>query len=155
MFPARLLAQFLRLTVVMSESTKRRKTIIEYGQGKHVSAKALAAILQDVRDDGLPDAMSASAYNRYRAKAVYAKTSFGPVISQHELKLKDGGVRNIPFAHHLALLEWAIRNEPGFHRLFREVCDQNDNKLGVVLYSDEVTPGQALIPDNRRITAAL
>ena len=99
--------------------------------------------------------MSASAYSRYRTKAVYAKTSFGPVIAQHDLNLTDGGVRQIPFAHPLALIEWAIRNEPDFHRFFRAVCDHYSNKLGIVLYSDEITPGMALKPDNRRITNAL
>ena len=136
-------------------SVPKRRRLTDIAGKKYVTARALAEILKNVADDGLPDTMSASSVARRRQAICYKKTPYGPVIFTRKLPLRNGGVATVQFQQPYAMLHALLESSLEFRRLFTKVCEANDFHLGVVLYTDEVTPGNALSPANKRKVQAI
>ena len=122
------------------------------GGEAHVTQSGLEAVLNEVRDSGLPSAFSRRTQGRERAATATVTTPYGPVVQQVPLRLRT---RELALAVQapLPMLYEAARRGP-FAELLAGALDRapgsSGQPWGLVLYSDEVTSGNALRPDNRR-----
>ena len=109
-----------------------------------MTAAALAHILRDVRDHGIPDAFSTSTQRRHRQNIVYTNTAFGPLIQNVIVTTKSGKRLTLPVQHPLAMLVVAANESEAFAVLIHATLDACDDRISIIVYSDEVTPGQVL-----------
>ena len=131
---------------LMSPSKKRRLT--EFGRTFHVRARGLAAVLQHVRESGLPAACSASSVSRQRKVEVNQQTNFGNIIQQVSLASTTTDPKSMWVQHPLAILSVVARDYPKFAELLKDM-----GELQVVVYSDEITPGQQIKGNDRKCQA--
>jgi len=121
----------------------------------HCSASAFGAILGAISKDGLPEGpLDRNALRAARNQQNLEDTPFGPTLQTIDLVGKDGVAKSIPIAHPLAALWKAVSDCPPFSTYMRDVLIENPPSLDapwhLVLYSDEVTPGNPLSTANKR-----
>ena len=120
----------------------------------HVSANALASVLDEIERVGLPELRSAKELKESRDAIVNAMTPYGPILGVVDAIGNNG--QNIPvlLVNPIALLHQAFSNGGGFTymiitKLRRHPCTR-ERPWHVILYSDEVVPGNALANENLR-----
>jgi hypothetical protein len=126
----------------------------------HVTASGMASVLEEVRQGGLPEAFSRRTQYRTRQKLATAGTDYGPLVAVVKLPLKGTGSDSKNIIHMdlhvqapLPMLLTACKQGPFATMLGEALARKSANRAqpwNLVLYSDEVTPGNALKPDNRR-----
>ena len=121
----------------------------------HCSASAFSAILEAARADGIPEGqLTRKALRAARNQQNLEATPFGPTLQTISLVGKDGAAKTMPVAHPLALLWKAVSDCNPFSTYLRDVLRENppspEAPWHLVLYSDEVTPGNPLSTSNRR-----
>ena len=121
----------------------------------HCSASAFGAILGAISKDGLPEGpLDRNALRAARNQQNLEDTPFGPTLQTIDLVGKDGVAKSIPIAHPLAALWKAVSDYPSFSTYMRDVLIENPPSLDapwhLVLYSDEVTPGNPLSTQTKR-----
>lgn len=124
-------------------------TLVDMPAGKHVSARALEAIMKTVKDSGLPTATSRSTFARQRKAIAYEVTPYGPIVVSRPLVLHDGKSWDCYFQHPFAMLHSALTSSAYIRSVFRKMCDENSNLLHCIFYTDGVTPGNVVRKDNR------
>lgn len=139
----------------MASDPKRRKLLTEVSGKKYVSQRALHEILRNVAETGVPDTISQSSYSRNRKKICYQKTPFGPVICTKELKMSDGPPQEFEYQHPYAMLYALCESSEEFRSFFKKICIANGFRLGIALYTDEITPGNPMRADNRMKVQAI
>ena len=137
------------------EGGSSSSTILNLSRRKYVSAAALSSILKDINETGVPDAKSASTYLRQRKKACNRNTPLGNVMTAYTAPLLSGGDISIPMTNPYAFLYVALLDNAALRTFFRSVCDKHTNRLGIVSYTDEITPGDVLLSENPRKSHAL
>ena len=130
----------------LAESPKPR--LSDFGRVSHVTAAALSKVLEQVRDEGMPDAIAATSVRRHRSEAVDKKTRFGKLLQAIEVEGANGRPRTFWVQHPLAMLEVMVKEYPDVRELFRTMSTR---ELKIVLYSDEVTPGREIIGNDRKV----
>jgi len=125
----------------------------------HASASALSAILTTAADEGLPDLHSRSACRAARDLDSIEITPYGPINGSLDVVDSDGTPRSIPIANPLAFLWIALSTSAPFRAFFQSRMDAHppspERPWGIVIYSDEVTPGDAKQPNPKRKFQAL
>ncbi|CAK0891281.1 unnamed protein product [Prorocentrum cordatum] len=128
----------------------KRLRLIDFGRESHVSNAALSQILVDAREFGIPDAVSGGTMRRQRKALCSQKTSFGPLVQQLDLVDDDGAAMSAPVQHPLAALEVACKQSPRVRDTIAGALQKAGGKVRMILYTDEVTPGQQLNSRNYR-----
>ena len=121
----------------------------------HVSASALAAVLDEVERSGMPEAHSRWDLGQAAALELKEHTPHGAVLVQLELKRADGmGVVSLPALNPHAFLYKACKRGGPFVEMLAQRLDacpsSPETPWNLILYSDEVVPGNALSHDNKR-----
>ena len=134
--------------------------LAKLGRKKFVSQSALADILRAVRDaDSLPAGISRSSVKRKREEAVDVETPFGPVQRTWQLQGVNGKAVEVHYLHPAAMVWYCHRSCNKFRsfldRRLREHPSSIHSKWGLLFYSDEITPGNALKPSNSRKLQAI
>lgn len=124
----------------------KRIKLTDFGRDSHVTARGLSKVLQQVKEHGLPDAIGVSSIARQRQEVVYEKTEYGALLQPLELSNKDGSTCTIMVQHPLALLS-KILSSPGLIASLILAMDT----LELVMYSDEVHPGNAVKGNDRKV----
>ena len=122
----------------------------------HVAAAALAAILVAVQQSGIPDL--GKDRNNYRearnAQALDATTPYGPILQHTTMLAHDGVPKPIPVAHPFAMLYTAVEGCSPFAAFLLDKLRQTpcspESPWRLVMYSDEVAPGNPLATLNYR-----
>ena len=122
---------------------------------QHMSTAAKCKVLQDVKEHGMPTAVSVSTATREKKAFVNRSTSMGPTIIDLKLPLEAGGEVTIPFQNPFPMLLIAMQLSPEFENLFARILTFSNNCLDVIMYNDDITPGQALKKNNWRKTVAV
>ncbi len=136
-----------------SSSSRAPCKLIDFGRKSHVSARGLAGILRQVRDEGIPECISRSTIMRERQRAVYKNTCYGPIIVHVDAVTADGGTVKIPIQNPAAALADAVQEEE-FANILRCAWPANgSDKFNIALYSDEVTPNDPLKTTAKRMQA--
>ena len=120
----------------------------------HVSASALAAILDAVDEHGVPEGHSRTSIRRATEAELNVDTPYGPLLKTIDVTQESGTVAPLLIVCPLAMLWRAVAQGGGFTQLVLDALRASPNSpetpWQLILYSDEVTPGRTLITDNRR-----
>ena len=126
----------------------------------YATQSALSAILEHVRDNGLPsDFLSRRTLNRARDAIATQRTPYGDLVKTIELQ------RIVPFkpikfdvACPSSLLHLAGQTKQ-FGRLMQDALQRDPpspaRPWGLIAYCDEITPGQAMKSENLRTTQSV
>ena len=120
-----------------------KRSVLDLRGTHHVTQRALSHICKDIRENGMVAATSRATIQRNRTKYANQITPFGKLFQTRSLKLKSGGCISLPFLHPAAMLWVCCQDCPEFKSLFSSVL--NGQRLKLIVYSDEVTPGRELI----------
>ena len=138
------------------EGGSSSSTILNLSRRKYVSAAALSSILKEINETGVPDAKSASTYLRQRKKACNRNTPLGNVMTAYTAPLLSGGGISIATTNPYAFLYVALLDNIAFRTFFRSVRDKHTNRLGIVSYTDEITPSNVfLVGEPAEVACAL
>jgi len=137
----------------MERSCKLRRLDDFRRKVPHVSATALASILKEAREHGIPEISDRRAIREARDEQMQEVTPYGSALMELPVVLKDGSETSLlcvnPFAH----LHLAARCE-GFAALLQETLRTKactfDQPWSLIIYSDEVVPGNQLAGHNSR-----
>ena len=119
----------------------------------HISASALAAVLEDVQKFGNVDLHQRKHIRESTEKELSKWNAYGPLF--HELTLVGFEHRVQVVAVNVLTLFFAAFNQGGgWANLMMNLMQQSppspSNKYGLAIYSDEVVPGNTVAPDNLR-----
>ena len=123
----------------------KRQRLSDFGRVSHVTARGLAAVLRQIQEEGLPDAVSRSSVARHRREDVQRQTDFGDLLQEVPVVLKSGGEGTVWVQHPLAMLATVASEFPEIAALMASMA-----MLEIVLYSDEITPGQQIKGNDRK-----
>ena len=120
----------------------------------HISARGLTAVLDEVEREGVPDSHSRRDLREARNLEVEAPTPYGKLLHTVELHSVDGGTIPLRVVHPLAFLRKLFATCVGSAMLVNSAMARTpctpEHPWNLIFYSDEVTPGDALVHDNRR-----
>eukprot|EP00959_Pyramimonas_sp_CCMP1952_P114427 2392546-Pyramimonas_sp.AAC.1 len=137
----------------------KRIKLAHLGRDAHVSASGLEHLLKQLRDDGglLPAAFSSSSQRRARQSIAYQSTTFGSLIQRRSAPSKKLNAPPVElyFQRPFAFLEAACQVSEEFRSALVRALGASNNHASIVLYTDEITPGQALQPHNTRKVQAV
>ena len=102
---------------------------------------------------------SRSNLKRQREEAFDIGTTYGPLLRQWNLTGQKGQTIAVDYLHPAAMLSHVVANCEGFSRILKKLLEERRPSPGapftLVLYCDEVTPGNQLKRDNRRKVQAV
>ena len=123
------------------------------GTSKFCSQSALAEILKEVAENGLPSAISRRSIKRARVAEIDFTTQFGPLLQEKTLRLvpRKNGKKflTLPLVHPLAFLEHLCSTCEEYADEVKQMADRG-TELRIVVYNDEVSPGNVLRHANMR-----
>lgn len=125
------------------------------GLQSYVSNAGLSSVLKHIRENGLPDADSRRSIKRARQSRANIETSYGPLIRSHTFALcEPAATLELNYVHPAAALSNAVCSSDTFAEFMfsrLESCPSTqDQHWGIVVYTDEVSPGNQLKGDNKR-----
>ena len=138
----------------MERAAKLQKLNTFRRQLPHVTARALDAILDAVKKQGLPELIDRDAMREARNLESMSAGPFGPILQYITLIDIHDQPRQLPIAHPFALLWSSLESSAHLRKFLEERLAEKpstpDNPWHLILYSDEVTPGNAMSPMNKR-----
>ena len=125
------------------------------GRKSYVSQAGIADVLKQVREaGGLPAGISKSAVKRSRQSAMAKDTPFGPMLKQWALLDKNQKEIKVDYLDPAACLWHALQTSPLFSEFFGKKAEELGSgptqQWSIILYSDEITPGNQLKASNSR-----
>ena len=129
--------------------------ISKLGRKSFISQSALAEVLTAIKNSGeIPLHTSKSTVKRRREDAIsQVETPYGPIIETLELDTVDGGQIRVPMCNPAAWMYHTSRTCPRMMRLLNQ-ASQTVNNINrpwrIILYCDEISPGNQLKVHNRR-----
>ena len=120
----------------------------------YVSQSALSAILKIAQHDELPDIHNRRALRDARDSKAQAATPYGPICQIVELLGEDGKQVPVEVQHPFAMLHHACLTSKPLSALMKRCIEKRPPSLAkpwsLVLYADEVTPGNQLAYKSHR-----
>lgn len=134
--------------------------VANIGRQKYVSQSALSAILEEVRQNGIPDASSRSTIKRHRDTKIAEMTNqFGEMLVELEFECVDPKGKplpnvKLPFIQPVVFLQHCVVHCPSFLKYFKDFLAGHGNSPNgpyeLAVYADEVSPGNQLRHDAQR-----
>lgn len=129
--------------------------LAQIGRKKYVSQSALADVIRDIKENGLPSGSSRSSIKRAREKELQEfSNSYGSLIKFIRFDCVDGSTLELPFVHPWAFLQHCLLERSAFIRYWSDYLSglgsSPDAPFDLILYNDEVTPGNQLRHDQTR-----
>ena len=120
----------------------------------HCSASALAQILTDVKKHGLPELTDRVSMRQGRDEVATMMTSYGRMLKPMQVVDKHGTTVDLPMACPFSSVVYALEESDSFRSFFKHRLSLKpsspEDPWTIVLYCDEVTPGNPLSTSNRR-----
>ena len=132
------------------------KKLNEFRRGMpHCSASALSAILTGINKHGIPEGVTdRRAFRSARDLQNTAATPYGPILQTILVFDKDDKEQHLTIAHPMAVLWIASEECESFSVFFLAKLTSTPPSLEspwhLVIYTDEVTPGNPLATNNKR-----
>ena len=137
-----------------SRANKLRKLDMFRRKLPHMSASALAAVLKVVEDEGIPEVHNRKTLQEARDSVNDAPTPFGPIHREVQMHAVGGGLEAINLTNPFALIWTALKTSDAFSAFFASRLAKYPSSpecpWSLILYNDEVTPGNPLSTDNQR-----
>lgn len=134
-----------------------RAGLATLSQGSYVTDAALASVLKTLKSnpESFPEHLSRHTIKRARDDHVKVDTIHGSLIARMPMKLKDPPEdRDVAYVNPAALLQHVCSSSNHFGKIFKAAVDSSKPSptapLRICIYSDEVTPGNAMKHDNKR-----
>ena len=119
----------------------------------HMSASAFAAVLKEFWDDPI-EPLHRNTIRKARDEMMMEATPYGPILNNLRLDRKGGGTSTINIADPFAMLYTLVKQCHGFSSLLQYALRRHppsyDAQWRVLVYSDEVIPGNQLSLHNLR-----
>ena len=104
----------------MAERSATLRRINDFRRSKaHCSASALAQILKDIKDNGVPELTDRRDFREARDLVVTAEGHYGPILQSIECVANEGPARHIPIASPFAVLHSAVTESDSFRALLK------------------------------------
>jgi hypothetical protein len=120
----------------------------------HVSMSALSAVLKEASTGGIPELHNRNQLREATAQEMNDETPYGKMLVDVEVVKKDDGVSEMLTINPLALLHKAFAQGGSFTDLIIETLKQKPSSpeapWQLILYADEVVPGNQLANQNNR-----
>eukprot|EP00959_Pyramimonas_sp_CCMP1952_P332977 6972787-Pyramimonas_sp.AAC.1 len=94
----------------------KKPKLTSFGKTSYVSHSALAALFDQVKKEGLPDAWSPSSQARHRTRIAGQETSHGPLVQMLSIPNGDAVV-TAPMQNPFAMLEASCSSSPVFQMI--------------------------------------
>ena len=123
------------------------------------SQSALAAFVEVAKEQGLPEKSSSNDQRKARDELLHSCHGgpLGPLIQEAEVATDDGGKVTMYFANLLVYLASLFHMGGSFHDLLQRKHRAKPSSVSkpwqLILYSDEVIPGNVLGPAQRKLWA--
>ena len=126
------------------------------------SVRALHAIITDIAKNGLPELKGRRDFREARDAIMQAETPYGPILKNITVIDKTDTQQVIaiadPFASLWYFVKECTKTDTGFKRILKQKLLEKpptiDVPWSIIMYSDEVTPGNVLsVMNNRRFHA--
>ena len=134
--------------------TKLRKLNEFRRKMPHVSASALSAILKEIDAHGAPELNTRQAMAAATEQELRQQTPYGSMLTTIPLVGENGEAMSIDAINPLGLLTVAYEQGGSFTRLMDKTWARKpatpDEPWGLILYTDEVVPGNVIKYDNLR-----
>ena len=139
---------------IMASSSSRPLSLL--AKGSYISQVALANVLESVREDPsiLEEGTSRTSVKRSRDVSL-TDTPFGSPLQTMSLIMDDGSSKEISYLHPLAILFYFLEMSVSFKEFFNSRLESHTGCWNLIMYGDEVTPGQTLKKGNTRKIWAL
>lgn len=127
-----------------------------YSKLPFVSGRALSALLSLAKKEKLPEATSRRTLQRGRDKDCHTLTPYGPLHRNIEIEDTSGATMSIEVQDPLAMLYQVCISSMCFSSLLQPllVGTSPTKPLGIIMYCDEVLPGNPLaVKTERKIWA--
>ena len=119
----------------------------------YVSQSALAGIIADIRDNGLPDNTSRASMQRATQFSLEQHDQYGPLLEKLQLPNSKGGSTTVYVTNVATYLAALYRSDSYRDLLLRAYalhpCSYQ-KPWGLCIYSDEIVPGNVLGPASRK-----
>jgi hypothetical protein len=131
------------------------------GRRSYVSQRGLAAVFKELHEQGLlSDVTSRRTIKRARDDDIRANTVHGPVMRSMKIQLQDPEEEiSLAYIHPCAVLSHAASNCLPFGRCLKQLMYTTPSTPSkpwrLVIYSDEISPGNQLKHDNKRKVQAI
>ncbi len=139
----------------MEDRATKLRRLNEFRRRRHhVTANALAKTLRGVQEEGLPPLHTRNQLRESRDRICTEKTPFGAIVQAITVVDNQDRPERIAIASPFALLYTAINTSVHLANLFEsrlDVCPSSpEAPWNMILYSDEITPGNPLQTGNKR-----
>lgn len=129
--------------------------IAALGRKSFISQNALSEVLKAVKQSGeLPGETSKSTVKRRREEACQAETPHGTLLQTVKVDLTDGSKMDLPYCHPAAMLYHTCTKSRRLQQLLTKALEHHGNSFAepfrLVVYLDEISPGNQLKINNRR-----
>ncbi|CAK9066921.1 unnamed protein product [Durusdinium trenchii] len=108
------------------------------------SKSSLAAIIGHIRKQGLPDGGSSKDMRAANRQQLALFNGYGPLLQEEKLVMINGESCSLLFINLMSLLHGAYKRCLGFHQLLKSTLDKYTEPLHLMVYADEITPGNVL-----------
>ncbi len=138
-------------------SSSSGQQLVDLHRGSYLSQSALRAVLENVRDNGLPANFTRQAQTRAVVELCNAPTPFGRIVQEIQLEGEDGTPVSFWTQSPAPLLYTLVRTCEPFRELVRDVLVQHPCSMRspwrVVVYFDGISPQNPLAKgkDNRAV----
>ena len=119
-----------------------------------VSKSALEGVLKTVQDEGLPELISTKNMREANSALFDQCSQSGPLLFKQPLTTIEGNQQSILFTNLPSWIQGAYSMGGGFHHLLCKTMEKH-SKLHLLVYADEITPGNVLAPVTSRKTWAI
>ena len=158
------------------DADRRRKVVSDLASTQGVSKTGLATLLNTLNDQGLlnDSLVSSSSIKGYRRQVqhaiedgpLHAKTPYGIMFQERELPTQAGksqpikSARTMPkdilhYIKPLALLHYIASINASLYSLIKDAAKRQGHRLRIVMYIDEINPGNPLAPDPAKLLQAV
>lgn len=120
-----------------------------------ISQSGVAELLDELKKaECLPTTTSRNSIKRARLDVIDVSTPYGKMVREWQVDGTEGKKVTIHYVHPAAHLWYMVHNCEPFsafmEELLRDTPSSPQQKYQIVLYADEVSPGNQLKTDNRR-----
>ena len=155
------------IVLLMSASSEKsaagptqKQLLAKLGRRKYVSISALSEVLEEIRQHGMPDNSSRSSIKRARDEYRMVDTRYGPIFRTMPITLNNRTQPfNMMYLHPGAMLTHLAQTCKAFSEVFQSRIRLKPSSPSepwhVLVYCDEITPGDPLKRENRKKIWAL
>ena len=138
----------------MDREAKLRKLHAMKSKVPHMTAAALPGLLQEVHEHGSVDLFQRKHVREATEKHLEQFQGYGKLIKTVDLVGSDGSMVAIPIINVFSLIDGAYGQGGGYTALIDETlrtCPNSvDEPWSILLYTDEIVPGNVLSHENKR-----